>query len=227
MMEPYDYRLILAYDGWKIQYLWDLLKVCSPDIIVENHRRLHPRGTTLNKAISRTKPDHLKLFIEEDFYWVSPCLELAMETLLRVDFVMLHNRPIGNRQWKEKTERVWYFKDDALWKWNLHPSLSLNFLPAGPLPAFDRGLEMIYAVMCKKANFKSAALAEEHVMHFGLLNAGNKLVKQHFQHLGLPLNSSKENVLRMFESVASRKEHVQLYKEYLSNEIVRNDNVQG
>jgi len=214
MIEGWDYELIMLWDRHNKEFFHTVNEIANPHwwIIDREEPTRGLRGKGLNRAFDIASGDYY-LFLEDDWYWHTPCLNDAIVALEHVDFIRLCRKPF---QATEYDYGWWYeHKPDTGYAWNFNPQLTKEKFLAGRFPEDKWSIEGEYHDRFRTTGRRAGFSKEDHFAHIGIINARGIYRLNHLYRMdGL-------EPLDYFKSLSPSQRHLDLYKEYLTLEVER------
>ena len=219
----YSYELVAVYDDSNQDYI-DMLTEFPFKHIVVNPRQdganKDEMGHKFNEALDKCKGDYT-LHLENDFYWVKPCLDAAIDALQHMDVVRLCLSPYSIRGAGKKFENSVLFNDNRKYKFTLNPHLRKQKYPAGRFASLSRWkMESDYALRFNdpKRGLKSGMLLEDYVSHVGVCNNNGKFRQYHLIYVyGQDWADQyySMDVQAWFNTLTDSPRHRTMFKKYL------------
>jgi len=221
MMRGVDYDLIVLYDGDDWDYVYHLESIANIRQIVRN-----PLGETmgelLNKAYSLCTGEYI-LHFENDYYWIKPCLQSALEAIGYVDTVRLTMFPftISNceREVILHTGKLCIFKEKVGYKFSLNPHIRREAFPVGPFePLRSWRVESEYATRYTEQGKSGGCLMSDNFIHLGLYNARGGFSAQHAMYfLGRDWKERLDELdpVGTLEQLTDNELYIDLFRQYL------------
>ena len=202
ILSKYDYELIVLYDSNDPEY-FKLIKEFSPDWMIIGGGG---RGNILNRAYEIARGEYF-LFLENDWYWVDDCIELAKSALKEIDFIRLLKTPLNPKGVNNGVYTI--HPDKKSFRWNFNPHMTKEKFLAGRFPEDRWSIEGIYCERFNETNKISALMNKDYFVHLGVISSR---LKYRLQHL---MRMNYKDPIEFFNQFNPSSKHMELYKEYL------------
>jgi len=217
----YSYELVAVYDDADPDYL-DMLTEFPFKHITVNQNRFESNkaemGHKFNEALDMCTGDYT-LHLENDFYWVNPCLDKAIEALEYMDVVRLCMSPYSDRGLEHVTDNAVLFENERRYKFTLNPHLRKERYPAGRFPAKSRwSMESDYALRFNTPELKAGFLTEDYFTHIGVCNNSGNFRQYHLLYVygrDWKERLNDMDVEAWFNTLTDNPRHREMYKKYL------------
>ena len=218
MMEPYDFELIMLYDGDDEKYINRMKRFCDFSHIVSNPNKKYTLGEQTNKAVDLCSGRYFMHF-ENDYYWVHGCMEDAVEAMNYVDVVRLTMFPFSRNNCEKTMGNIGVFKANVGYRFSLNPHLRKERYPVGRFSHTGSWVvEPEYVERFNKSDKVGGCLLKNNFIHLGLYNSNGHFSPGHTSYfLGYNWRKQQDELdpVRTFTSICDNEEYIELFGEYL------------
>lgn len=222
ILRDHDHELILLYDGDNPDYLARMEDITHFAAVVTNPDGKLVHGKLLNVAYSQCGGP-LFVHLENDYYWIKPCMNEALEAVQHVDTVRLTMFPFSINNCRDVIElkdgAVGVFKDKTGFKFSLNPHIRKERFPVGQFGSLKVWAEeMDYAMRYDVSGKTGGCLMNDNFIHLGLYNSKGGFSVQHAMYfLGRKWKERIDELdpVKTFNNLTNNEFYRELFRQYL------------